>query len=267
MIRYVRPLLGVIAIIQLVFASAYIFQIRAFTQLWPLPYTNTMSFIFIGSIAAAAVASTLWCVAAREDAGVAGIALDYITIFTPISIFALQLAGRSTSSALTLFAVLCIAGAVFGVGLLSWSLRRPEHDPRPAPRLVRWSFVFFVIALIIAGGQMVLKNTGIMPWQISTDATVIYGWMFLGAAAYFAYGVLRPGWYNAGGQLAGFLAYDVVLIIPFLQRLSTVEPELRLNLIIYIMVLVFSGLLAIYYLFIHPSTRMWRPARPAAPVA
>ncbi|MCL4249413.1 MAG: hypothetical protein KJ065_14805 [Anaerolineae bacterium] len=267
MIRFARPLLGVIAIIQLVFAAAYIFQIRAFTQLWPLPYTNAMSFIFIGSIAAAAVASTLWCVASREDAGIAGIALDYITIFTPIAIFVLQLAGRSTNSKLTAFAVLCIAGALFGLGLLIWSLRRPVRDPRPVPRLVRWSFVVFVIALIIAGGQMVLKNTGIMPWQISTDATVIYGWMFLGAAAYFAYGVLRPGWYNAGGQLAGFLAYDVVLIIPFLQRLLTVEPELRLNLIIYIIVLTYSGLLAFYYLFIHPGTRLWRAARPAAAAA
>jgi hypothetical protein len=89
--------------------------------------------------------------------------------------------------------------------------------------------------------------------------------MFLGAAAYFAYGVFRPGWYNAGGQLAGFLAYDVVLIIPFLQRLPTVEPELRVNLIIYIIVVSYSGLLAIYYLFLYPGTRLWRATHPVAP--
>jgi len=263
MIRYLRYLLIVIAVVQAVFAVGYIFQVRALTSLWPLPYTNAMSFIFIGSITAAAAASTLWCILSREEAGLAGIALDYVTIFTPIAIFVFQLAGRSTSSSLTTFGILVVLGAVFGLGLLIWSLRLPPRDPRPVPRLVRGSFAFFVIALIIAGGQMVLKNTGIMPWQISTDATVLYGWMFLGAAAYFAYGVLRPGWYNAGGQLAGFLAYDVVLIVPFLQRLSTIEPELRLNLIIYIIVLSYSGLLAIYYLFIHPGTRFWR----AAPIA
>ena len=42
--------------------------------------------------------------------------------------------------------------------------------------------------------------------------------MFLGSATYFAYGIVRPRWTNAGGQLAGFLAYDLVLIVPFMTR-------------------------------------------------
>jgi hypothetical protein len=260
MVRYARYALTLLALAQVVFAVGFAFQVRAFTRLWPLPYTNSMSFIFIASIAAAAAAAIMWCIFSQEEAGMAGVALDFITIFTPVSIFIFQLAGRSGSSTLITFGIACVVMIILGLGMLIWSLRIPPRDRQPVPRLVRGSFLVFIIALIIAGGQMVLKNTHLMPWQISTDATVIYGWMFLGAAAYFAYGVLRPGWFNAGGQLAGFLAYDVVLIVPFLQRLPTIEPELRINLIIYIVVLTYSGLLAIYYLFIHPPTRLWRSA-------
>jgi hypothetical protein len=62
---------------------------------------------------------------------------------------------------------------------------------------------------------------------------------------------------NAIGQLLSFLAYDLVLIGPFLKLFGTVDPTLRLNLIVYFAVLVFSAAVAIYYLFIHPQTRDW----------
>jgi hypothetical protein len=265
MIRSMRFLLVVIAIAQLVFAGAFILQIREFTRLWPLPYTNAMSYTFIASIILAAAASTLWCVLSDELHALSGIALDYIVIFVPLTVIFFQLASRSTNSALPTFGAVCAAMVIFGTWLFWWSRRLPINDKRLVPPLVRRSFAFFVIALIIAGSQLVMRNPNIMPWSISADSRMIYGWMFLGAAAYFAYGAIRPGWWNAGGQLAGFLAYDVVLIIPFLQRLSTIDPDLRINLIVYIGVLTYSGLLAIYYLFINPQTRIaiLRP-RPAA---
>jgi hypothetical protein len=92
--------------------------------------------------------------------------------------------------------------------------------------------------------------------------------MFLSAAAYFAYGLVERRWENAGGQLAGFLAYDVVLIVPFLTWITSGRPSyygtsgkgLRLNLLIYTLVVVLSGALAVYYLFIQPTTRI-RPRR------
>jgi len=81
--------------------------------------------------------------------------------------------------------------------------------------------------------------------------------MFLGAMTYFIYALVRPSWVNAAGQLAAFLAYDVVLIVPFLTRLPTVAPEHRISLIVYTLVVSYSGLLAIYYLFLHKPTRLW----------
>jgi hypothetical protein len=113
-----------------------------------------------------------------------------------------------------------------------------------------------LIALWIVGGRLALKIPNSIPWSITPELSVVIGWMFLGASAYFAYGLLKPSWTNAAGQLAGFLAYDVVLIVPFLTRLPTVTPEHRLGLTIYTGVLLLSGLVAIYYLFIHRPTRL-----------
>jgi len=126
------------------------------------------------------------------------------------------------------------------------------------PTLARASFAFFVIALIIAGGALVLKTPNILPWRVTPELGVMSGWFFLGAAAYFTYALLRPAWANTAGQLAGFLAYDLILIVPFLQRLPTIAPELQISLYIYIAVVVYSGLLALYYLFLNPATRIRR---------
>lgn len=264
--RYFRYLMFIACGVQLIFAVAFIFQWPIARTVWPLSYTNQTTYIFIGSIFAAAAASTCWCLLAKEDGALAGVALDYVTIFTPLSIFALQLASRSSNPKLPVFAAACVVSALFGLGLLLWSIRIPIRDPRPMPRLVRISFVAFIIALVIAGGQLVLKLPSVLPWQVTVDGQIIYGWMFLGAAAYFTYGVLRPSWHNAAGQLAGFLAYDVVLIVPFILMLPTVNPRWQLNLIVYTLVIALSGLLAIYYLFINPATRVWRAAHlsPAA---
>jgi hypothetical protein len=259
--RYFRNFLLLVCAVQLFFAVAFVTRLPFVVRLWPLPYTNQTSFIFIASIFAAAAASTLWCIVTREYRALIGVALDYGVILTPTAIFSFQTASGSRASALIGFGVACMIGVIFGLGLLLWARRFPVGDAKPVPRLVYGSFAVFVIALIIAGGSLVLKTPRILPWQVTAPASVFYGWFFLGAAAYFAYGLLRPGWYNAGGQLAGFLVYDLVLIVPFLGLLPTISPALRPNLIIYTLVVSFSGLLAIYYLFFNSSTRLWRGPR------
>lgn len=267
MIRYLRYLLVAGSIVQIILAAAFLLRLPFAVRLWPLPYTTALSFIFISSIFAAAAISTLCCIVIREDGALAGVALDYVTILVPMTIFVLQLAARrANNQALIAFGIACGIGALFGLGLLLWSRRIPIRDPRPMPRLVYGSFALFIVALLVAGGSLILKRPGILPWSVTAETSVIYGWMFLGAAAYFAYGLLRPSWHNAAGQLAGFLAYDLVLIVPFIQHLSVVQPRLLPNLIIYIVVVSYSGLLAVYYLFVNPATRLWRPvfAAPAA---
>jgi hypothetical protein len=121
--------------------------------------------------------------------------------------------------------------------------------------LVRISFGFFVLSLLLAGIALILRMP-IFPWDLNPDSSVFFGCIFLGDAFYFIYALLRPRWGNAFGQLLSFLAYDLVLIVPFVQLLGSVKPGHRINLIVYIAVLVYSAGLAVYYLFIHPRTRI-----------
>jgi hypothetical protein len=95
----------------------------------------------------------------------------------------------------------------------------------------------------------------VFPWELNPDSSVVFGCIFLGDAFYFIYGLFRPRWGNAFGQLLSFLAYDLVLIIPFVLLFDTVKPDHRINLIVYTAVLIYSGGLAAYYLLINPRTR------------
>ncbi len=156
---------------------------------------------------------------------------------------------------MALYGVLCALGAAFGLWLFWWGGRRPLDRSIPMPRPVRWSFVLFVAALIFVSVRLFLRIPTI-PWPLTPELSIVVGCMFLGAAAYFVYGLWRPSWANAGGQLAGFLAYDLVLMVPFLRALPNVAAEFRVGLIVYLIVVIYSGLLAIYYLFIHRPTRL-----------
>jgi len=73
---------------------------------------------------------------------------------------------------------------------------------------------------------------------------------------YFIYGARDPHWGNAVGQLAGFLAYDLVLLAPFLEHFSAARGGSLVSLIIYVAFLVYSGALASYYLFASNATRI-----------
>jgi hypothetical protein len=84
---------------------------------------------------------------------------------------------------------------------------------------------------------------------------VIFGFIYLGAAVFFIYGFLQPYWSNAAPQLIGFLAYDLVLIGPFVDRFDEVSGRQLLSLSIYTAVLVLSGALAFHYLFLSDRTR------------
>jgi hypothetical protein len=93
---------------------------------------------------------------------------------------------------------------------------------------------------------------------LRSETSVIFGFIYLGAAVYFLYGFVQPRWPNATGQLVGFLAYDIVLIGPFVDRFDEVSGRHLLSLSIYIAVLVYSGALAFYYLFVSERTRLGR---------
>jgi hypothetical protein len=155
---------------------------------------------------------------------------------------------------LILFGIASVVIAIASAAAFFWSRRIPLRDSPPTPALVKASFGIFIAALLLAGGALILGRQ-IFPWELNADSAVIFGCIFLGDAFYFLYGLFRPRWNNALGQLLSFLAYDLVLILPFLSLFKTVKPEHMLSLVVYVAILVYSGAIAVYYLFINPQTR------------
>ena len=255
--KLARYALFLICAVQFVFAIGFFLQMPFAVNLWPFEGTTPLTFIFVSSIFAAAAASTLWAAASKNHGALAGIGFDYMMILTPMAILALKLGISSATAPMIVFGGASLLGALFGILLVLWSIRIPIDNSVPMPRLVRWSFAVFILALVVVSARLIMKVPNTIPWKITPDLSLVIGFIFLGAAVYFVYALVRPSWINSAGQLAGFLAYDVVLIVPFITRLPGVAPEHQVGLVLYTLVVSYSGLLAFYYLFIGKSTRIW----------
>jgi hypothetical protein len=253
-LRYIFIATGALV---LAFAVGYALQMPWATGTWPWP-DGRLSYIFVGSILAA-IAAGLLSVGLSETWGTAAAgAINLAVMSGGMSIFLLLVAVRENGWHLWAYAVWCAVFALLSVGVLSWSWRHVDRDPRPMPQLVRASFAGFAATLLVVGGLLLLR-VPVFPWPLHPDSSVMFGWIFVGDAFYFLYGVLYPLWHNARGQLWSFLAYDAFLIPPFLAHFAEVEPRYRLNLIVYMSVLVYSAGLAIFYLFLNGETRARAP--------
>lgn len=250
----VRYLVIAIAIVQAFLAAAFFLQWQPVVSLWPFPESTPLTFIFIASIFAAAAASQVWAAATKNYGAMAGIGLDYLATFAGIALVTLTFEPFNPMARTVLF-VVSVATALFGLGLALWASRIPIPAQPAQPNSVRWSFVVFIVGLLGVGGLAALGNPGVIPWSMSVDLGRLAGVMFVGSAAYFVSAFLRPSWLNSAGQLLGFLLYDLVLIGPFLLRLPTTPPEFFMGLAIYTLVVVYSGALTIYYVFVNAATR------------
>ena len=125
-----RAILFLICAVQTFFALAFFFQWTWAVNLWPYPGTTPLTFIFVASIFAAAAASTFWATATHNYGALAGIALDYIIILIPVSIYSFQLAVSSDNPRLTLYGFLCLLGVLFGLGYYAgaFASRWIKHD-------------------------------------------------------------------------------------------------------------------------------------------
>ena len=258
----VRAVIGLIGIALAVIAVALYFRWPVVSDFWPwtgyYASLSPLSYYFLSSIAAAICAPILW-IAITDKLHAAGPgAINLLLSFIGIGIFMFQGYAADPANNRLLVSALLMSGVVVAILVSYWLGRNmPSHDFRPLPAPVKYSFYVFIVALIIVGGRLILKNPDVLPWPISVEGSIVYGWIFLGASAYFIFAVLKPGWENAAGQLLGFLVYDLVLILPFIRHFSDVQPQHLLSHIIYTAVVVYSGLLAIYYLFINRDTRFF----------
>ena len=236
----------------LLVAFGFIYQHPFAISIWPWE-DGRYSYLFVGSILAAVSAAMLWVGWTGEFGALPAGSLNVFVIALTTSIYFFKLASQGRAG-MTLFGVLGIFSAIASLATFLWSLRIPLKETHPMPKPVKVSFWIFIASLFAAGGSLIL-GAPIFPWKLNPDSSVIFGCIFLGDAFYFLYGMFRPNWHNALGQLLSFLAYDLVLIVPFVGLLNTVEPDRLISLIIYTAVLIYSGGLALYYLFINPQTR------------
>jgi hypothetical protein len=248
-IRYITIFGGFII---LALAFGFIFQTPTAVRIWPWP-DGRLSFLFIGSILAAVSVAALWVGWTGEFGTLPAGSLNILVIAITTAIYFFQLTRESRPNMLP-FGMMALVMAIASAASFLWSRRLPIYDSRPIPTLVKFSFGIFIVSLIFAGTALIFRMP-IFPWELNRDSSVIFGCIFLGDAFYFLYSFLHPHWHNAVGQLLSFLAYDLVLIVPFLSLFKTIKPEYFVNLVVYVGVLIYSGAIAVYFLLINAQTR------------
>jgi hypothetical protein len=250
-------------VVFLLLAAAFYFRLPIVAALWPWPgYTSNLaglSSIFVSSVLAAFAVPLIWIGLTGEIHAAVPITLDVIVTLLGWGLFMLQSYTINPDNQRPLIgAILCFISLPAAIAVLWYSRKFALKDERRMPGLVRFTMGAFVIALLISGYMLLVKVPTIFPWRLIPEASVIYGWAFWGAAAYFLYGFLNPRWPYAAGQLIGFIVYALVLFSPYVTQFSRVRPEHRPSLIIFMFVLITGTLVGAYYLLVDRRTRIWR---------
>lgn len=250
--KLIRSLVLIGGLFVLALALGFIFRVPLALSIWPWE-DGRYSYLFVGSILAAVSAAMVWIGWTGELGALPAGSLNIFVIALTTAVYFFDRASQGRSELLGFGIASVLMALVSGAAFL-WSRKLPLTDSRPTPALVKISFGMFAAALVLAGGALVLRLP-VFPWTLNPDSSVIFGCIFLGDAFYFLYGLYRPVWGNALGQLLSFLAYDLTLILPFFMMFETVDPARYINLIVYLAVLAYSGGIAFYYLFVNPQTR------------
>jgi hypothetical protein len=254
-----------VGVVVLVFALGFFVQAWWATSLWPVQ-SGRLSHIFISSILAAIGCPAIWIAIANERRALAAGALDLMIVNLGVAVAGFYFYATTGNLGMLLIAIVTAALLALCIVLFRYGQAVPFRDRRPTPMPVRIAFGIFGVLLAAVAAMLIAARPDTFPWPLGPENSVIYGCIFLGAMAYFVYGLIYPVWGNACGQLIGFIAYDVVLIVPFAQHFSTVKPEMQTSLTLYPTIVALSGLFALYFVFVHPGTRLGA-ARSEAPQA
>lgn len=242
--------------LSLVLVASFCLKLPWVLSLWPWA-DSPLPYDFLGAVVAAIAASLLWVGLSGEFGTLVGGAVHLIVFYTGLAVSLLLLSLQKGDQPHLIGGIFCATGVFISLGILLLVRRYPVQDVQPIPLLVRVSFSVFVAILILVGLGVLLRIPNIFAWGLSTESAMLVGWFFIGAACYFLHGLLYPGWSNACGQLWAFLAYDIVLLIPFSLHFSVSNPAQLPSLVINTLVLLYSAALAIYYFFVHKATRIW----------
>jgi hypothetical protein len=252
-----RIALVMIGLLNLIMAIGFYIQHPWMTGLWLVP-TGRLSYIFMASILAAISAGLLWIAYSEEYGSVPAGALNLSVLLGGMTIFLFLEAGTPDRAGWRLPALGAGLFTLVNIILFLKTYRLPYRHSDAVPLIPRLSFGLFTLILWAVGLALILQTPNIMPWPLQPETSVLIGLIFFGNAFYFLYAFLRPYWQFYRAQLWSFLVYDLVLLAPLINHLSGVQPELRTNLLVYLGILVYSAGLSIYFLFIHPVSRIIR---------
>lgn len=251
--RIFRTAFVVLGILSFILTIGLCAQMRLLTGI--LPPTGSFPLqTFLASITASIAASLLWIGFSGELGAAAGGAIDLAVFYAGLTIYQVLFL-QDRSQRLSVGVLLCAAAAIVSLGIFLWFRRYLLEDRRPMPLPVRVSFGGFVVVLLLVGTALLSRAPNVFAWPLNPLSSAILGCFFLGSSCYFLYGLLFPRWHNACAQLWSFLAYDIVLIVPFLLHLATVSPARLPSLIVNTIILVYSAALALYYLLLKKETR------------
>lgn len=258
--RFIRTILIVGGVLMVGMSLGFATEATWAQALWPNPDDKILSFKFVASMQAAIAAAMLWIGITGGLHMIQAGSLNLAVMFGGMGVSLLRyddLLGDQTQ----LYAIGCLIFGAVNVLLVIWARRFPEPSQQPMPESMKWSYGLFVIALASVGAMLISQTPEIMPWYVTPLTSVLFGWMFFGDAFYFLYALVYPRWTNGAAQLWSFLAYDLILLGPFLSRRADIvagnlpDQAWSLNsLTVYIAVLIFSCALAINYLILHPDT-------------
>ena len=252
--RLAKIALTVVGVIDLMLAAGFFFQQSWATAFWPLPDTP-LSYAFIAAILAGGAAPLIWIGLSGDFAALPGYGLSFGIMYAGMGLSALLFYLRDQNPSLAVFALVMGILAVTG-GILFMRTRHSTQGGQQTPRIVIYAFMAEVLVLAAAGILLILKVPNTLPWNLSPESSVLYGWVFLGLAFYYLYAVLNPKWTHAQGPLLGFLIYDLVLFSPLFARFGNLQPEHVGGQVAASLIIIFSAALGVYYLFANPATRL-----------
>ena len=207
---------------------------------------------------AAIAAPMIWIGLSGEFGAARGGAIHLALAASGTAIYLFYLYSRNQDLQILVTALIFAIFVPLNIFIYRWSRRVPIRDQREKPIMVDFFLVFFVIVLVLVGWGLLRQSPRVFPWHLNPESSILFGLLFIGTAAYFFTGLRMAGWHSARGQLLAFLAFDLILIGPFLSYFEQAAGEHRTNLAIYTVVIVVSAALALYYLFIDKTTRSWQ---------
>jgi hypothetical protein len=255
----IRSCFAAVGIVCSVLALGFVGSHPAIVWLWPWA-DGPLSYLFVASILAAFGIGSLivaWNQDWRSAAG-GGIALLIGFGGMAATLFDLSFEGKPVPMG---YGVGYAMVAIMGLALWFWAAKDKGVDRRVIPFPVKLSSFGFAAALFSVGLALINQTEAIFPWPLKPATSMMYGWMFVGLSVSYLYLCIWGRWGDAKISLSGFLIYDLVLIGPFLRLFTDVKPDHWVSLVLYTLVLLYSGALAAYYLCVN---RTWRLTTPTA---